>query len=71
MYFTDRGLEELEEQRGDERVNLAWLADRMRAFVDTNPEFEDAVDRLATFLARDEGDEADSEEEEVSEAVES
>ncbi|GAB3559599.1 hypothetical protein J2S53_004222 [Actinopolyspora lacussalsi] len=71
MYFTDRGLEELEEQRGDERVNLTWLADRMRAFVDTNPEFEDAVDRLATFLARDEGDEADSEEEEVSEAVES
>ncbi|MGJ7906853.1 DUF6104 family protein [Actinopolyspora sp. H202] len=71
MYFTDRGLEELEEQRGDERVNLAWLADRMRAFVETNPEFEDTVDRLATFLARDEGDEADSEEEEVSEAVES
>ncbi|ASU77704.1 hypothetical protein CDG81_04565 [Actinopolyspora erythraea] len=71
MYFTDRGLEELEERRGDERVNLTWLADRMRAFVDANPEFEDAVDRLATFLARDEGDEEDSDEEEFSEALES
>ncbi|PRW63245.1 DUF6104 family protein [Actinopolyspora mortivallis] len=66
MYFTDRGLEELEERRGDELVNLAWLADRMRAFVDANPEFEGAVDRLATFLARDEDDE-----EEFSEAPES
>lgn len=54
MYFTDRGIEELEARRGDERVTLAWLADRLRAFVDDNPEFEDAVDRLATYLARDE-----------------
>jgi hypothetical protein len=28
----------------------------MRAFVDTNPEFETAVERLATFLARDDTD---------------
>ncbi len=56
MYFTDRGLEELEERRGDEEVRMTWVADRMRAFVDLNPEFENAVDRLATFLARDEGD---------------
>jgi len=54
VYFTDRGIEELEARRGDERVTLAWLADRLRAFVDDNPEFEDAVDRLATYLARDE-----------------
>ena len=54
MYFTDRGIEELEGRRGSEEVTLAWLADRMRAFVDERPEFEDAVDRLATFLARDE-----------------
>ncbi|WP_019855314.1 DUF6104 family protein [Actinopolyspora mortivallis] len=54
MYFTDRGLEELEERRGDEQVSMVWLSDRMRAFVDSNPEFEDAVERLATFLARDE-----------------
>jgi hypothetical protein len=53
MYFTDRGIEELEERRGDESVSLRWLADRMRAFVDANPGFEDAVERLATYLARD------------------
>ena len=57
VYFTDRGIEELEERRGDDEVTLAWLADRMRAFVDLNPEFEDATERLATFLARDDTDE--------------
>jgi hypothetical protein len=56
VYFTDRGIEELEERRGDEQVTLAWLADRMRTFVDLNPEFEDAAERLATFLARDDAD---------------
>jgi Family of unknown function (DUF6104) len=35
VYFTDRGLEELETRRGDEEVTLAWVADRMREFVDT------------------------------------
>jgi Family of unknown function (DUF6104) len=52
MYFTDRGIEELEERRGDERVTMAWLADRLRDFTDLNPDFETAVDRLATWLAR-------------------
>ncbi len=52
MYFTDRGLEELAERRGDEEVTLAWVADRMREFVDLNPDFETAVERLATWLAR-------------------
>lgn len=52
MYFTDRGIEELEKRRGDEEVTLAWLADNLQAFVDTHPEFEDAIDRLATWLAR-------------------
>ncbi|MFR9732090.1 DUF6104 family protein [Saccharopolyspora sp. MS10] len=56
MYFTDRGIEELEERRGEDEVALAWVADRMRAFVDQNPAFEDAVERLATFLARDDAD---------------
>ncbi|WP_017973514.1 DUF6104 family protein [Actinopolyspora halophila] len=65
MYFTDRGLEELEERRGDEQVSMVWLADRMRAFVDENPEFEDSVERLATFLARDEGDAESSADEEA------
>ena len=52
MYFTDRGLEELAERRGEETVSLAWLAERMREFVDLNPEFETPVERLATWLAR-------------------
>jgi len=56
MYFTDRGLEELADRRGDEEVTLAWLADRLQAFVDTFPEFEVAVERLATWLARDDED---------------
>lgn len=52
MYFTDRGLEELAERRGEETVTLAWLAERLRQFVDANPEFEVPVERLATWLAR-------------------
>ncbi len=52
MYFTDRGLEELEQRRGDENVTLAWVAERLREFVDLHPEFEQATDRLATWLAR-------------------
>ncbi|MBB5923140.1 hypothetical protein FHR81_004207 [Actinoalloteichus hoggarensis] len=59
LYFTDRGIEELEERRGDESVTLSWVADRLRAFVDGNPEFEDAVERLATYLARDDSDDED------------
>ena len=52
MYFTDRGIEELEERRGDEQVAVAWLAERLRDFVNLNPDFDVAVDRLATWLAR-------------------
>ncbi|GLZ05445.1 hypothetical protein Acsp03_29110 [Actinomadura sp. NBRC 104412] len=52
MYFTDRGLEELADRRGTEEVTLGWLAERLREFVDLNPEFETPVDRLATWLAR-------------------
>jgi hypothetical protein len=52
MYFTDRGIEELSARRGDEEVSLAWLAEQLQAFVDVNPEFETAVERLATWLAR-------------------
>jgi Family of unknown function (DUF6104) len=56
MYFTDRGIEELEQRRGDEEVTLAWLADKLRAFVDANPDFETPIERLATYLARDDED---------------
>ena len=52
MYFTDRGIEELERRRGDEEVTLAWLSERLAEFVDINPEFEVPVERFATWLAR-------------------
>jgi Family of unknown function (DUF6104) len=58
MYFTDRGIEELVQRRGTEEVNLEWLGDRLQAFVDTHPEFEVAIDRLATWLARDDDDDS-------------
>jgi hypothetical protein len=64
MYFTDAGIEELDDRRGDERVAMSWLAGRLRDFVDLNPEFETAVDRLASWLARlesDSDDEGDNE----------
>jgi hypothetical protein len=59
MYFTDRGIEELVERRGEDTVTLEWLGERLRTFVDLNPEFETAVERLATFLARDDEDDED------------
>jgi hypothetical protein len=52
VYFTDRGIEELEQRRGEEQVSITWLAERLREFVDVNPEFETPVERLATWLAR-------------------
>jgi hypothetical protein len=52
VYFTDRGIEELAQRRGDESVTIDWLAERLREFVDGHPEFEVAVERLATWLAR-------------------
>lgn len=56
MYFTDRGIEELVARRGDEQVSLDWLSARLQVFVDANPEFETAIDRLASWLARDDED---------------
>jgi len=60
VYFTDRGLDELDDVRGDERVAIVWLVDRMREFIDLNPEHGVAVDRFASYLARVD-DEPDSE----------
>jgi hypothetical protein len=69
MYFTDAGIEELDDRRGDEQVTLTWLAERLRDFVDLNPEFETAVDRLASWLARLDSDaDADADEEQASPA---
>jgi hypothetical protein len=52
MYSTDRGIEELEQRRGDETVSIRWLSERMTTFVDLNPEFEVPMERFATWLAR-------------------
>ena len=52
MYFTDRGIEELESRRGEEEVSINWLAGRLQEFVDLNPDFEIPIERLATWLAR-------------------
>ncbi len=59
MYFTDRGIEELADRRGEETVTLEWVADQLRAFVDAHPEFETPIERLAVFIAR--GDDEDDE----------
>ena len=39
MYFTDRGIEELAQRRGDEEVSLAWLADRLSEFTDVPEQY--------------------------------
>jgi hypothetical protein len=52
MYFTDRGIEELVERRGTETVSMEWLAERLRDFLDANPDFETPIERFATYLAR-------------------
>jgi len=57
MYFTDRGIEELERRRGEEDMSIDWLAQRLREFVDLNPEFETPIERFATWLARVDDDE--------------
>ena len=57
MYSTDQGIEELAQRRADDEVSLGWLAERLREFVNLAPEFEAAVDRLASWLARLDDDE--------------
>ena len=59
MYFTDRGIEELEERRGTQQVALSWLAERLRDFVDEHPDAEATVDALASWLARLDDDAGD------------
>ena len=59
MYFTDRGIEELAQRRGDEEVSLEWLSEQLRTFVDLNPEFETPIERFATWLARLDDDDED------------
>ena len=52
MYFADRGIEELVTRRGEEEVTLEWMGERLATFVDQFPDFETAIDRFATWLAR-------------------
>jgi hypothetical protein len=52
VYFTDRGIEELSQRRGEESVTLDWVAERLRDFIDAHPEFETPMERFATWLAR-------------------
>jgi hypothetical protein len=52
MYFTDRGIEELQRRRGDEVVTFSWLAENLSIYVDLHPGDEAAVERVATWLAR-------------------
>jgi hypothetical protein len=59
VYFTDRGIEELVERRGEEEVSFTWIGERLREFVDLNPEFETPIERLATWLARLDDDDLD------------
>lgn len=58
MYFTDRGIEELISRRGEEEVTLEWVASQLQTFVDLNPDFETPIERLATWLARLDDDDA-------------
>ncbi|MEP7020849.1 MAG: DUF6104 family protein [Pseudonocardiales bacterium] len=59
MYFTDRGIEELIERRGEEQVSLEWLAQQLQSYVDAYPDFEVPIDRFATWLARASDDDED------------
>lgn len=52
MYFTDRGIEELQRRRGEETITLDWLGEQLQAFVDLHPDFEIPIERFATWLAR-------------------
>jgi hypothetical protein len=52
VYFTDRGIEELQTRRGADEVSLDWLAERFTEFIDLFPESAATVDQLATWLAR-------------------
>jgi Family of unknown function (DUF6104) len=52
VYFTDRGIEELTDRRGEDEVTLGWLAERLRDFIDERPGTAAAVDALASWLAR-------------------
>lgn len=53
MYDSDRGIEELQRRLDGEQFAVEWLADRLRLYVDLHPDDEDVIERLATWLARE------------------
>lgn len=57
MYDSDRGIEELARRREGEQFDIEWLADQLRVYVDLHPDDENTIERLATWLARDDEDE--------------
>lgn len=61
MYFTDRGIEELADRRGQDMVTLGWLAAQLQIFASLHPGFGEPVGELATWLARADGGWADRE----------
>lgn len=58
MYASDHGLEELSRRRGAEEVSLAWLAAVLQTYVDLHPEDEDVINRMASWLARADDEDA-------------
>ena len=56
MYLTDWGIEELCGRRGEDQVTLGWLAARPQAFAGLHPESDVPAGRLATWLARADGE---------------
>ncbi len=52
MYFTDQGIEERGEPRGEDQVTPGWLAARLQAFAGLHPGSGVPAGRLATRLAR-------------------
>lgn len=52
MYASDHGLEELARRRGEEELTFGWLAERLQTYVDLHPGDEDAINRMASWLAR-------------------
>jgi hypothetical protein len=51
VYFTDRGIEEPGERRGEDQVTPGWLAARLQAFAGLHPGSGVPADRLAGHLA--------------------
>jgi hypothetical protein len=49
------GIGQMRDRRGRETVTFDELADRLVGFVDHNPSDAQAIDSLASFLAKDSG----------------